>query len=512
MNEVCVGVEGDERAAQAAEVGRHEVNLALRNALKLFLSLGATAAVTVGIRFLLPRILDVEPFGRLNTAESLAIGAFVFVHLGVDQYISREVSVRPAHASDFYGGILLLRGLASLGAFAGMAVVLWLNDKHAIDWRVAFLYGLGQLAATFTNTQGALMNAIGSINAMAIYNVVTKLVWACGAVFGALFGVAAGYGALEAVAGSFFVAETLKAFFYNRVITRQLDIAWRVDLKAAWRVVVVSGPYYLNTLCHMLYGPIGIWIISKLASDKEVGWYAVAIGVASMSLIFLPIVSMVVMPMGMRLGEESEELMNDTMRGAVRLIAASTTLGSLLIALHAHDIVLLIWQERFLPSAHSLRILAAVFPVTYVAVMASLHLNMLGRIWTLVKISAVGLLINPLVNALLVRPLHERLGDGGAGTAAAVAAVLTELTVATLMLVALGKAAVDGKLVFVLVKTVVICALVAFLHKVLPWPGVWWVPLEAALYLVLAFASGALPFSIVTNNVKAALARRRARA
>jgi NhaP-type Na+/H+ and K+/H+ antiporter len=129
-----------------------------------------------------------------------------------------------------------------------------------------------------------------------------------------------------------------------------------------------------------------------------------------------------------------------------------------------------------------------------------------------VKISAVGLLINPLVNALLVRPLHERLGDGGAGTAAAVAAVLTELTVATLMLVALGKAAVDGKLVFVLVKTVVICALVAFLHKVLPWPGVWWVPLEAALYLVLAFASGALPFSIVTNNVKAALARRRARA
>ena len=60
-----------------------DVATAMRNTLKLGLSLMATWAVALGVRFILPRFLGPERFGQYAWAESTAALAFIFAGLGL---------------------------------------------------------------------------------------------------------------------------------------------------------------------------------------------------------------------------------------------------------------------------------------------------------------------------------------------------------------------------------------------------------------------------------------------
>lgn len=482
-----------------------EVQRAVANGLKLGLSLLSTVALAFAIRFWLPRHLGPEDFGRLHWAEAFAAASFVFVHFGVDMYIRREVALRPAHASDFYGGVIVLRLLASLVLLVAMWFVMGGMGKDAVEVRLAYLFAVGQLAVVFTNTQSTLLNTVGHVNELAILNVVCKLFWA-GAIFA---GLSSGYG-FEVVAIAFAASEGVKAWFYHRVLHRRMQLDFRVDLRAAWLVVVASAPYFLNLLCHSVYERIGVNMVSVFAGDLEVGYYGAAVNLAAMTMLFMPIVSLVLMPMGMRLNAQGEEAMNEAMRGALRIVFAVCSLGSVLFFVHADDVVRLLFGEAFAPAAIPLRVFAPMLPVTYVAVVASLQVNVQGRIWTLVKVSLAGLVVNPIVNLALVKPMHEWIGPGGAGAAAATAALATELTVAGLMLYALGRAALDRATLAVFGKTILLCLGVALLDATLPAKGLWWAPVEAALYVVVGAKIGALPWRRIVELVKDALARRRA--
>jgi len=47
---------------------------------------------------------------------------FTTLHLGVDTYVMKEVSIRPKHASDFIGGIFALRVLLSVVLLGAMVL------------------------------------------------------------------------------------------------------------------------------------------------------------------------------------------------------------------------------------------------------------------------------------------------------------------------------------------------------------------------------------------------------
>src|ERR1700733_11347641 len=136
-----------------------EVRLALRNALKLGLSLVCTWTVTLLIRFQLPRFLGPLEFGAFNFADSFAASFFAFLDFGVDVYIQKEVSVRPKHASDFIGGLLLLRGVAAALLCAAMLIVLRITNRSGEVQFAAALFAAGYLITSMNTTFGALLQA-----------------------------------------------------------------------------------------------------------------------------------------------------------------------------------------------------------------------------------------------------------------------------------------------------------------------------------------------------------------
>lgn len=491
------------REPQSSAVA-HETLLALRNALVLTGSLAATLTVAIAVRFWMPRFLGPDAFGRVHFAEAFTAASFVFLHLGVDTYINREIATRPEHASDFFGGIVLVRLAVTLFIAGVIATVLSLMGKGALEWQLVYVFGGGQLLFTFNATMAALLNARGTVRELALVNVSGKLLWGGSVVGGLMLG-----GGLVWVATSFLITEGLKLPALLWAARRHLALSMRWDVKAGFAVIAASLPYYLNYLAHDIYARIDVSMLSWLINDAEVGWYGVAVNINLLVLLLLPILNAVVLPMGARIARQSTEALNEMMRGAVRLVLIVAIPLAMVLVLNAHTIVPLLYTSEFAPAARALQLLAPMIPLSYVCVLSSMHLVQLGRIWAATRVSLIGLLVHPLINLFVLEWAHRRLGDGGAGLAAAAASLASEALVTALLFRALGRAAAaDRKLAVLLAKLTLIVAVVIGVHVRLPGLGIWRVPIELLLYLSLGTLLGAIPLREILERLRAALLSR----
>ena len=153
-------VESGDEEFQAGS--KRDLVAAARNALKLGGSLMATWAVALVVRFHLPRHLGPESFGAYNFSESFA-GAFsIFVGLGVETYIQKEISVRPEHATDFFGGVVVLRALLSTILLTAMAGVLVVTHRPMETVYVAIVFGVAQFLASLNDLLGMIGRAAGT--------------------------------------------------------------------------------------------------------------------------------------------------------------------------------------------------------------------------------------------------------------------------------------------------------------------------------------------------------------
>lgn len=483
--------------------GAKETRVAIINGLKLSLSLVGTLIVAFAVRFMIPRYTGPAAFGQLNFADAYAMSFFVFTSFGIDSYIRKEVSTRIEHANDFWAGFWLLRLASAVLICVGMAIGLHYMHKGPFEWRLAFIFALGQIAFVHNFTVTSLLHAASEVNELSMMNVVSKLLWGGGIWLSLVMGWP-----LEMVAVSFLLSESIKAIYLSQVTRKKLHLRWHVDMRATWLVVVASFPYFLNYMCHRTYEKLNVTMLSAMTNDSEVGWYAAATNIATISLLFLPILQAIIVPMAARTAKKSTEAMNEIMRTAVRLVVFLGTLISLVLMLNAQTLVDHAFGAGFGESAISLRMLAPMFPLTYLAVLGAMHLIQLERIWTMIKVSLAALVINPLLNAPLII-VGFGMGPGWAGGMSAFASICTEGANAAITFYILGQAAIDARLWRVLFKTLIICGIVSCVHLMLPSFGAWRIPLEGVLYVGLGLATAALPYQEIKTTVQNAIAARR---
>jgi O-antigen/teichoic acid export membrane protein len=490
----------------------HETTKALRNALVLTGSLVATLAVAIAVRFWMPRFLGPDLFGQVYFAESFTAATVVFLNFGIDTYINREIATRLEHASDFIGGIIILRALATIVVFIAMAVILFLMGKSALEWQLVYIFGAGQLFFTFNGTLQAILNARGEVRELALVNVASKIIWG-----GLVVGSLALHGALLLVAGAFLVTEAAKMLALIGICRKYVKLELRWEPKAAIAVIITSLPFYLNYLAHDIYARVDSIMLSWMISDAETAWYGAAVNINLLALLVLPIMNAVLMPMSSRVIKQSPEALETVMRGTLRIVLVLSVPLTLMLVLHAHAAVRLFFGGEYAPSARTLQILAPVIPLSYVCVVSAAHLVQLDKIWSVTRIAVIGLIVHPLLNSVTIPQGGSWFGEGGSGMGAAAASLTSEMMVATLFFTALGKAGPDRAFGINMAKLAAVCAAVAGLHQVLPLFApdpthpmtLWRVPLELVLYVGLGTALGAIPLREMLQHLSSALSRRR---
>jgi O-antigen/teichoic acid export membrane protein len=474
--------------------------LAIRNAFSLGGSLIFTWSIALGIRVILPRYLGPTLFGTINFADAFTSALFITLSLGADSYIRKEVAVRPEHATDFYGGTFVLRVLITIALFGIMSVVLTLGGRGADVRELVYLYGLTQFFVTANATLSAMLHAKGRVGGMSALSVATKIVWAGGVLW-----AMAAHASLWAYAASYLASESVETVILWWLVRRHLHVAFRIDLAATKKMLVTSLPYYLTGFATTGYGKLDVTVLDLRAGSNEVGFYGAASTVAGLTLLITPLIGWVLMPMFARAAARSRQELHQQVSRSLELILIVAIPVALIINLGADTWIHIIFGAKFAPAAAALRVLAAMFVVTYVAIIHAMTLIMLERPWTLTYVSLMGLVVNAVLNLLLVQFSVRVFGVGGGGTGCALAMLCTEIFVATLMAIATDGVAFTRGNLSVIGRCLGACLVVAVFHHLAARLGPGRLAIDGSIYAVIVIATGAVRPRHLAGAIREAL-------
>ena len=465
-----------------------EVRTAASNAMKLGLSLVATWGVALVVRLLLPRYLGPDGFGVYTFAENFAAMAVGFLSFGVDPYIQKEIPVRPHHASDFFGGLALLRFALAALILAAMQVILTWSGRSTEAHHLVLIFGVSYAFVNLNNSLSALLQAHGTVTELATINVLVKLAWGAAVFLGIFWRLP-----MEALAVAFLGGEVLRSAALVVLNRRHLGLRLHSDMRAAARVIRASLPYYANSVTIALGSRLDTTVLAFLVDDDhEIGYYGSAANLAGLAFLLAPLMHSVLLPLLSRTHARSiEDFWRVLNRAAQGLIVVGTPIV-IMLTLDAETWVELAFGPEFLPAARSLRMLAPQFVLTYLTVLYSMALIVQGDGWRSSSISLAGALAGPLLMIGLV-PWTNRLGPGGAGLGGGIASIAHELLVLGLLLARLGRPAFDSQVRSTALRTLGAALGAAAIHVLLAPLGPWRLAVDLIAYLALALAFGALP-------------------
>ncbi len=479
-----------------------DVAVAIKSAVVLGVSLVATWSIALVVRLYLPRYLGPEAFGVLSFADKFAAMSFIVLGLGVEFYILKTIPVRPRHASDFFGGIVALRLLISAGVFGAMALILTVMGRDPEVKRVVFIFGIANVLVSLNGSLAALLYASRAVSGVAVVNVASKLLWGAGIAL-----AIAGRLGLAGLALALLLSESLRLLALARLARRHLGLHLRFDA-AAVKVVILAGiPIYLNQIATTIYGQVDVSMLSVLSNDAEVGYYSTAAILAALALLISPLIGRVLLPLLSRAAARSQAEMFSILRRAIEVILLLVIPFALFMGLGADIWVPALFGQAYVPAIPSLRILAPVFVFTYLGSVGGSCLLLLDRAWRLATISLVGLVVNPVLNLLLVPWAMRSFGVGGAGVGAATALLLTEASVTLAVLRACGPDAVDRAGVVSVGKALLCCGAVVAADLAIRPLGPARIAVDAALYVLLMFALGAVKVADLRGLVQFLRAR-----
>jgi len=469
-----------------------------------------TWGIALSMRVLLPRWLGPETFGLQNAAEAFATTCFVVLSLGMDVYIRKEIPVRPEHTNEFFGAVMVFRLLMTALLLGGIACFMWLVGRSALEMRVTLLFGVAQTFSIIKESLAALLHARGTVDGLSVNNIVGKILWGSGILF-SVFVVERLEGIPLALLGSKLL-ESLGCWWLAR---KHLGLRFMNIRVGALKVVLLSClPLYLNQMFHTVYNKVDISLLSFFVGNQEAGWYGAASSLASIALLITPFFGWVVMPLFARARHRSQEEFNQVLRRMLELILTISVPISLFIALGADFWILTFSGPQYHEAIWAMRLLAPIYTFMYISMVSGTALIMEERAWTLTWISAAGMVLNPLLNALFLRPALQWMGPGGGGVGAAVIQLLTEGGVMLIMFAALGKRCFDRRSTGVLFKTGVVCAMVIGLNQGLSayttWNVLYRLSVDAAAYFLLAVLLGAVNLQEMYEFVRMAFKKERA--
>ncbi|WP_224247564.1 oligosaccharide flippase family protein [Hyalangium gracile] len=465
-----------------------DVTTSMRNAVKLGGSLMVTYGIALAVRLLLPRVLGPEAFGQFNWAsEGFTAVFFVLAGLGLEVYIRKEVALRPQHASEFFGGTLLLQVLMAVALLGVMQGLMHVEGKPDPLRLLVLLLGVYQLFFRCNGTLAAVLHAREKVDGLSVANIATKCVWGGGQLLVLALGLPLPWLGVPILA-----SEVVRAVVLFRLSRRHTGLELRLDAKGTREAMKGALPFFLNEAALAANGPMGIFLLGFLTNTTEVGWYGAGWNLAGMTLMAAPVLTWVLMPLLARAAAQSQDELFRLARRTLEAVSAFSIPLALAMALGADVWIHLVYGDRFAPAAAVLRLQAPILALTYVAMVCAAVLTALGKGWWVTRTSVVSMVLNSLINLTLARPFLAWFGPVGGACASALGLLVCETVAVTLLVSAVGRRAFDRQSVTRLVKTLVICAVVTAVHLALAGLGPLRLVVGASLYIVLVFVTGAV--------------------
>ncbi len=401
------------------------------NSIWLLLARLITQAQLIVFTMLVARSLGVSGFGQYAFVAALIFVGNVATTFGTDTLLIREVA-RTRQATDGLSApvvwIQLLLSVTWLIIVAFGASIL--NGQSPEVMQALKVYSLSLIPLAFFTVFTSVLRAHERMDVYLLLNIIVAFVQLSGAWLalqgqGNLLSLVMMLNAVQlsaAVVAGVLCRVSLPAFHFRWSVTRSQLI----------RVARLAWPFALLSILAVIYQRLGVLMLSTLATDAQVGWFAAATRVIEPLKMLhfavlgalLPVLSHLAVSTADR---QQNRLAARLFRRSMLFLLLFSTLAAGVIAVLAQPIVRLLFGASYAPSAALVQLLAvSLIPYT-ISASLSLRLVTQGQERRVLLITALSVIVAFTLNRWLI--------PGYGSNGAALAVVGSESFLATTLLV-----------------------------------------------------------------------------
>jgi O-antigen/teichoic acid export membrane protein len=382
----------------------------LRNTSYLLAAQILATPLAIILNALAARSLGPGQYGIYYQALTFASFAFLFVEWGQSGVLTKQVAAHRDRAGEWLGS-----GLAIRSAGAGVAIVLMpgiaLLMGESRDLLIALMLAL--CGGLFGTVAGACQD---------VYRGYERLDFAAACVVGwqlLIFAVAAPVllagGRLHALMLAQTVCAGLGAAFVLWMVPRMRVPRLVVRMETVRELYRQGHSFLVFSLVLALQPLINAGLLSRMASDEELGWYAVAGKLVGILVIPANALLGALYPALCRLYGQNMADFRRTTADALHAVAVVGVPAALGCALFPEIGIAIFGKQDYAQAEGNLRILAPWMLLCYFSMPIGSCLTAAGRqtAWTIVLLA--GVVTATALNPFLIRWFQDAYGNGGLG-------------------------------------------------------------------------------------------------
>ena len=362
------------------------------------------------------RYLGADGFGIISLALSLSAIFGVFVDMGLNTLMTREIARNKSLSDKYISNSSIMKVVLAFLTFGLLALAVHIIGYSQLIDNIIYIITLSVIITSFSGILASLFQANEKMEYISISNILSSVILLSGTIIGIYFGFTITYFALV------YIFTSMVVLIYSLIIyllkfsyvKLEIDLSfWKPTLKEAW-------PFGIIFLSGMLYTYIDSIMLSILKGVEAVGWYSAAYRFMYIALLLPNAINMAIFPVMSRLYANSSKndltLLYERYFKYMIILGIPIGLGTTFLA---KDIILLIYGSGYIESIIALQILVWAIVFTFAGASYVQLLQSINKQMIITKISLFCLIINVILNLILI-PRFSYIG-------ASVATVITEV-------------------------------------------------------------------------------------
>ena len=387
-----------------------------KNTLALTIADIANKVLSLLLVIYITRCLGDVGFGKYSFAFAFSSFFLIFVDLGLNTLIVRDVARDKTQAGKYLGNILIIKSVLAIMVFGLIVSTITLMNYPSDTAMVAYIVGFSLIIGSMSGSFHSIFNAYERMEYSAMVTTVERMIFVSLG-FAVLF---SGYGLLPLV--SMFLLANFIGLFLNGLIVCKRFTRPKFEIDYGfWKYLIkTASPFLLTGVFASIYFYIDTIMLSIIEGDAVVGWYNAAYNLLSALIPILALFMVVMFPVFSRFSKTSESDLNTAFTRSIRylfIFALPIVVGTTLIS---ENIIYFLYGPAFSQSVLTLQILIWALLFISMSIVLSTLLNSTDRQMLVTKTTACGAVVNVVLNLLLI-PKMSLIG-------ASIATVITEVS------------------------------------------------------------------------------------
>jgi len=352
----------------------------------------------------LARFLGPDLMGKYSFALSFVAIFTVLMDFGLNQVLIRESAKNKEETKNFFNYILTIKALFSFLVFFIIVLTIRFLNYPLITRQLVYLVAIAFILDNFTNTIYSVLRGCQNLKyegiGLGLYQFIVLL---SGLIF-LYFKSSLPYFAIPLILGSF-VNLGFAVLMLFRV--DRLKPSFKFSKKNFLFLLKLALPFFLVGILGTIYSYIDVVLLSKLASDRSVGFYSAG-GRIPAGLRILPIAfSAALYPAASFYFKENKERLKGLIERAIFYLMILTIPIVIGLWVLADSAIIILYGKQFVESIPVLRVLSLGISFVFLDYIFLTTLNACGRERINMINRALAMAVIIVLNLIFIPPLRH---------------------------------------------------------------------------------------------------------